>query len=81
MSQKVQNQVARKFIEDCGAILKLKTGTHYHYKRKCVIVTIPTELDIDYSHLEAIAIEQFDIPFWQFDYLLGQCGISPNTLF
>lgn len=80
MDLNIPNQVARKFIEDLGAVLSYKTETHLHYKRRCVVVTLPRKSPVDYSHLEAIAIEQFNIPFWEFDYLLGQSGIGPNTV-
>lgn len=43
------------------------------------MIRLPKE-DIDYSHLEAIVIDQLGISWWEFDYLLGENGINPNSL-
>lgn len=69
---KVPIAIAKKMITTYGGVYKRSTTVFEFYKRGMTIIKIPSSINIDYEHLEIIAIEQLEIGQWEFDYFLGE---------
>lgn len=68
-------RIAMKLITSYGGVFEENIGGHSFFSFDMVIIKLPREGNIEFDHLEFIAIEQLEIAHWEFDYFLGENGI------
>ena len=77
-SNKIPYQVAKKLMDDYGADKRADLFGRDVWKKNNTVISLKKSDFIDFDLLHHIAIDQLELPMWEFDYWLGENSVLPN---